>query len=144
MQTLYATMQAMEICTMFMTFFPIFVILILIWFFFFLWKTQIAYFFFKDVITHATSSYFFCKSLRGLPESVCFVRFSHLTILEWWQWSRLTFNQSTKILILGFSLSFLKASIYSAQQENIWLWDRSHAPLKEGNGSLWNFFDLRP
>lgn len=25
----------------------------------------------------------FCKSLRGLPQSVCFVWFSHLTILEW-------------------------------------------------------------
>ena len=39
----------------------------------------------------------FCKSLWGLPQSVCFVWFSHLTILEWRQWSHLTFNQSTKM-----------------------------------------------
>jgi len=42
----------------------------------------------------------FCKSLQELPQSVCSVWFSHLTILEWWQWSRLSFNQS--IEILGF------------------------------------------
>ena len=52
----------------------------------------------------------FWKYLRGLPQSVSFVWFNHLTILEWRQWSHLTFNQSTKILILGFSpfFSFLK------------------------------------
>jgi len=53
----------------------------------------------------------FCISLRGLPQSVCFVWFSHLTILEWRQWSRLTFKHSTEILILGFSRFFLKTSI---------------------------------
>ena len=62
----------------------------------------------------------FCISLRGLPQSVCFVWFSHLTILEWRQWNRLKFNQSTEILILGFSPVFLfKAFYYSAQQGNI-------------------------
>ena len=42
-------------------------------------------------------------SFANLSENslrVCFVWFSHLTILEWWQWSRLMFNQS--IEILGF------------------------------------------
>ena len=39
----------------------------------------------------------FCKSLRELPQSVCSVWFSHLTILEWREWSRLTFNQSFEI-----------------------------------------------
>ena len=80
---------------------------ILIWLIFvyfpFLWKTQIGYLFLKYVITHETSSYAFCKSLWGLPKSVCFVWFSDLTILEWQQWSRLTFNKSTEILILGIS-----------------------------------------
>jgi len=58
----------------------------------------------------------FWKHLRGLPQSVCFVWFCHLTILEWWQWSHLTFNQSIEILTLGFSL-FSKNLDYSAQQE---------------------------
>jgi len=47
--------NVMESCTMFMTFFPIFVILI--FYFFFVENTY--WLFFKDVITHATSSYFF-------------------------------------------------------------------------------------
>ena len=84
----------------------------------------------------------FCKSLRGLPQSVCFVLFSHLTILEWRQWSRVTFNQSTEILILGFSPFFFKNFNYFAQQENIRLWDRSCAPLKDGNGL--SHFGMRP
>ena len=42
----------------------------------------------------------FCKSLRQLSQSVCSIWFSHLTILEWRQWSRLMINQS--IEILGF------------------------------------------
>jgi len=78
----------------------------------------------------------FCKSLRGLPRSACSVWFIHLTILECWQWSRLKFNQSTEILILGFVPFFLKNFYYSWQQENIWLSDWSHAPLKDGNGPL--------
>ena len=53
----------------------------------------------------------FCKSLRELPQSVCFVWFSHLTILEWRQWSHLKFNQSTEISILGFSPFPLNTSI---------------------------------
>ena len=92
-----------ENCVMLMTFFPIFVILI--WFFSFCGKHRLTIFF-KDVITHATSSYFFCKYLWGLPQSVCFVWFNHFTILEWRQWSRLIFNQSKKILILGFAAFF--------------------------------------
>ena len=63
----------------------------------------------KEVIIHATSSYLFCKSLRELPQSVCSVWFSHLTILEWRQWSRLMFNQS--IEILGFIPFFFVENI---------------------------------
>ena len=98
-----------ENCVMLMTFFPIFVILILIWFFFFLWKTQIDCLFLKDVITHETSSYLLQIAL-GTPLK-CIFLFNHLTIFGWRQWSHLTFNQSTKILILGFSPFFLKTSI---------------------------------
>ena len=75
----------------------------------------------------------FCKSLQELPQSVCFVWFSHLTVLKWWQWSHFTYNQSIEILILGFPLSF-KNFDYSAQQKNIWLWDQSCTPFKDGNG----------
>jgi len=104
--------NAMEICTMFITFFPIFVILILIWFFPFCGKHRLTVSFLKDVITHANSSYLFCRSLRGLPQSVCSAWFSHLKILEWRQWSRLTFSQSIKIWILGLSpFLFLKTLI---------------------------------
>ena len=63
----------------------------------------------KEVIIHVTSSYLFCKSLRELPQSVCSVWFSHLTILEWRQWSHLMFNQS--IEILGFVPFFLFKNI---------------------------------
>ena len=63
----------------------------------------------KEVIIHATSSYPFCKSLRELPQSVCSFWFSHLTILEWRQWSRLMFNQS--IEILGFVPFFFVKNI---------------------------------
>ena len=47
----------------------------------------------------------FCKSLRELPQSMCSVRFSHLTIFERRQWSHLMFDQS--IEILGFVPLFL-------------------------------------
>ena len=139
MQALYTTMQCNGKLYNVHDILSYFCNLILIFFCFlfcFLWKTQIDCLFLKDVITHVTSSYLF-KCLWGLPQSVCFVWFSHLTILEWRQWSRLIFNQSTKILILGFSLFFKKKNFdYSAQEENIWLWERSHASLKDGNGPL--------
>ena len=65
------------------------------------------------------------------------VLINHLTIFGCRQWSHLTFNQSSKILILGFVPLFLfKNFDYSTQQENIWLWDRSYAPLKDVNGLL--------
>ena len=48
---------------------------------------------------------FFCKSLRGLPQSVCFVW--SLENFEWCKWSHLTINQSIEILILGFVHFFL-------------------------------------
>ena len=70
------------------------------WFWFdlfpFFWKTQIDCPFLKDVITHATSSYSLQIS-SGIPQSVCYVWFSHLTNFGWRQWSCLTLNQSTEI-----------------------------------------------
>jgi len=122
-----------ENCVMLMTFFPIFVILILFWFFFlFVANTD-----WLSLSERRDNSWdlilSFWKSLRGLPQSVCFVWFSHLTILEWRQWNRLTFNQSIEILTLAFSRFFLNFDYY-AQQENTRLWDRSCAPLKDGNG----------
>jgi len=51
--------------------------------------------------------------------------------------SHLISNQSIEILILGFVPFFLfKNFDYFAQRENIRLWDRSHAPLKDVNGLL--------
>ena len=65
------------------------------------------------------------------------VLINHLTIFGCRQWSHLTFNQSSKILILGFVPLFLfKNFDYSTQQGNIRLWDRPHAPLNDGNGLL--------
>ena len=63
----------------------------------------------KKVIIHATLSYL-CKPLRELPQSVCFVWFSHLSILEWRQWSHLTFNQSIEIPRLVSFFFCLKTS----------------------------------
>ena len=57
----------------------------------------------------------FCKSLRELPQSVCSFLFSHLTILEWRQWSHLMFNQS--IETLGFVPPFL---LKTSMGENFW------------------------
>ena len=87
--------NAMKNCAMFMTFFPLFD-------FFCVWKTQIDCLFFDRCDNSCNFILSFCKPLWGLPQSVCSVWFSHLKILEWQQWSRLTFNESTKILILGF------------------------------------------
>jgi len=77
-----------------------------LFFFFFLWKTQIYCLFMKDVITHETSSYLFAN-LFGDSLRV-YVLFDLVTwqFLEWRQWSCLKFNQSTEILILGFSPFF--------------------------------------
>ena len=124
--------NVMESCTMFMTFFPYFMIFILIWLF---RKTHIDYIF-KRCDNSCNLILFFCKSFRGLPQSACSVWFSYLTILEWRQWSRLTFNQSTEIL--GFVPLFfcLKTLIILHSKRNIRLWDQSHAPLKDGNGLL--------
>jgi len=69
------------------------------------WKTQIDCPFEKgDNSCNLILS--FCKSLRELPQSVCSFWFSHLTILEWRQWSHLMFYQS--IEILGFVPPFFK------------------------------------
>jgi len=53
----------------------------------------------------------FLQISLGIPSECMFCLICHLTILEWWQWSHLTFNQSIEILILGFSPFFLKTSI---------------------------------
>ena len=95
-----------ENCVMLMTFFPIFVILILIWFFF-LWKTHIDCLFLEDMIIHATLFFFFLQ-ISSMTPLECMFLFDHLKILEWRQWSCFTFNQSTETLILwgikGFEL----------------------------------------
>ena len=72
------------------------------------WKTQIDCPFEKgDNSCNLILS--FCKSLREFPQSVCSFWFSHLTILEWRQWSHLMFNQS--IEILGFVPPFFVENI---------------------------------
>jgi len=141
-----------EDCVMLMTFFPIFVILILIWlflcFFLFVEKTD-----WLSLSKRRDNSWdfilSFCKSLRGLPQIVCFVWFSHLTILEWRQWSHLTFNQSTEILIPGVSpFFFLKTSII-LHNKNIrgFGTDRMHhgrmAMVTLWCMTKWKFFYLR-
>ena len=62
----------------------------------------------KEVIIHATSSYLLQISPRT-PSKCCSVWFSHLTVLEWREWSRLMFNQS--IEILGFVPFFFVKNI---------------------------------
>ena len=125
--------NAMEVCTMFMTFFPIF--MILIWFFF-LWKRQIDCFFSKDVITHATPSYLLQTS-SGTPSVCIFCLIQSLDHFGWWKWSRLTLNQSIEIRVLGFPPPFLfKTSITLHNKRNIRPWDQSHAPLQDGSGLL--------
>ena len=76
--------------------------------------------------------FFFFANLFGDSLWV-YVLFDHLKILEWWHGSRLTINQLTGILILEFSPFLLKTSIILHSKKNIRLWDRSCAPLKDGN-----------
>ena len=126
-----------ENCVMLMTFFLFFIILIWFFFLFFLlWKTQIDCLFLKGVIIHATSFYLFFLQISSGTPSEC-----RFCLITWQFWSYdngaiLTFNQSTEILILGFSPFFLKTSIILHNKRNIRFWDQSHAPLKDGNGLL--------
>ena len=83
--------NVMESCTMFMTFFPIFVIFILIWFFLlFCGKRRLTVPFSKDVITHPTSSYLFANlfesSLRVyvMFDSVTWQFWSDSNGVVWW------------------------------------------------------------
>jgi len=129
--------NAMKNCTMFMTFFLIFVILILVWsFFLFLWRTQIDCLFLERCDNSCNLILSFAN-LFGNSFRV-YVLFNLVT-WQFWSYDNgaiLTFNQSTEILILGFSPFFLKTSIILHNKRNIRFWDQSHAPLKDGNGLL--------
>ena len=89
--------------------------------------------------------FFFLQISLGTPLECMLVWSSHLTIFEWQQWSCLTFNQSTEILILRFSPFFFKNFDYSAQQQNIRLWDRLCVQwiVTLWFVTKWNFPDLR-
>ena len=67
-------------------------------FFVFCGKHKLTVSFLKDAITHSTSPYLL-QIFLGTPSKCMFC----LIILEWRQWSCLTFNQSIEMLILGFS-----------------------------------------
>jgi len=73
--------------------------------------------------------FFFCKSPWGLLQSVCFVwSLENLSDANGAVWHSINRNIDPRVFPFPF-----KNFDYSAQQENIRLWDRSCAPLKDGN-----------
>ena len=121
--------NAMENCTM--TFFPSFVILILIWLFCF-FVENIDWLSLFEKRDDSCNLILFFANLFGDCLRV-YVLFDHLKILEWRHKSRFTLNQSTELLILGFSPFLLKTLIILHSKKNIRLWDRSCVPLKDDN-----------
>ena len=105
-------------------------------FFFYKKKTQIDCLVLKYVMIREASSCLLQISSET-PSECMFCLIQPLGNFGWWKWSHLTFNQSTEILIPRFIPFFLfKNFYYSAQQENIRLWDRPCEPLKDYNGFL--------
>ena len=131
-----------------MTFFPIFVILILIWFFdFFSFVENTDWLSLSGRRDNSCNLILFVFAKLFRDSLRVYVLFDHLKILEWWHESRLTFNQSTKILIIGFSF---KNFHYSAQQEKHKALGSIVRPLEGWQWIVtlwyvtkWNFPDLR-